>query len=153
MVEVETETVIGASAEVCFDMACDIGLHTRTVWRFTREKAIVGRIEGGITAGETVTFRATHFGIRQNLTSRITAYKRPVFFVDEMEKGAFKSMRHEHRFEALTEHSTLMRDKLVFEAPLGPAGWLVERLVLKLYMKKFLEYRNRELKRLAEEKI
>lgn len=39
---------------------------------------------GPIGAGQTVTFEATHFGIRQRLTSLITEYKEPHLFVDEM---------------------------------------------------------------------
>ncbi|MFD1954927.1 cell division protein [Paenibacillus thailandensis] len=147
MIRIETETRIRAPIELCFDMARDIGLHTRTVWPFTREKAAAGVTEGKIGAGELVTFEATHFGIRQKLTSRITGYDRPFIFVDEMVTGAFKSMRHEHRFEEITACETVMRDTLLFEAPLGVAGLLAERLVLKAYMSKFLHYRNRELKK------
>lgn len=97
-----------------------------------------------------MTFQATHFLIRQKLTSRITEYQRPFLFVDEMSKGAFKSLRHEHLFE---EHDgkTLMKDKLVFKAPLGIFGWIIERIILKWYMERFLEHRNYQLKIWAEE--
>ena len=37
---------------------------------------------------------ARHFGITQELTSRITAFDRPRHFRDEMEKGAFPAVLH-----------------------------------------------------------
>nr|WP_309568643.1 SRPBCC family protein [Paenibacillus sp. sptzw28] len=135
--------------ETCFDFARNIDVHTLTVWPHTREKAIQGITSGLINAGETVTFEATHLFVRQKLTSRITDYNRPYLFVDEMVKGAFKSLKHIHEFEARGS-VTVMRDVLTFEAPLGVAGWIVERLILKHYMKSFIEDRNRRLKYLVE---
>lgn len=150
MVIVQTSIEIAAPIDVCFNMARDIELHTKTVWKHTREKAIRGVTTGPIGAGQTVTFEATHFGVRQTLTSKITEYREPYLFVDEMQKGAFKSLRHIHEFE---QHGliTIMKDTLHFEAPFGVIGWIVERAVLKSYMKRFLEHRNRELKKIAEE--
>ena len=43
-----------------------------------------------------------------------------------------------------------MIDILQFEAPLGVLGLLIERILLKSYMQKFLEYRNSQLKNLIE---
>lgn len=151
LVTITVEIYIHAPIELCFDLARDIGVHTRTVWKHTREEAVAGVTSGPIGEGETVTFRATHLGVRQHLTSRISAYKRPVYFVDEMVQGAFRSLRHEHHFARRGE-GTLMRDVLVFEAPLGLLGRIAEALVLRWYMKKFLEHRNLRLKELAEEK-
>ena len=53
----------------------------------------------------------------------------PIYFVDEQVKGPFRRFRHVHEF---TEDSggTVMVDRIEFEAPLGPIGRLVEKLVL-----------------------
>jgi len=150
LVEVTTSIVILAPIERCFDLARDIDIHTKTVWKHTREKAVAGVTTGCISDGELVTFEATHFGIRQRLTSKITDFNAPYLFVDETQKGAFKSLRHVHYFEKHGE-GTRMTDTLRFEAPLGWLGWAVERLVLKTYMTKFLEHRNEQLKQLAEQ--
>ncbi|UPK46573.1 SRPBCC family protein [Paenibacillus pabuli] len=151
MIEVVTEIRIHAPIERCFDYARDIDIHTRTVWKHTREQAVAGVTTGRIGEGDKVTFEANHFGIRQKLTSRITEYNRPYLFVDQMEKGAFKSMRHEHSFSKLDEQTTCMRDTLRFEAPLGVLGWVAERAVLKKYMQAFLQSRNLKLKALIEQ--
>lgn len=149
MIRITAETEVQAPIDVCFDLARDMELHTRTVWAHTRERVIGGTCRGLIGAGETVTFEAVHFGVRQRLTSRVAAFEPPYRFVDEMTEGAFRSMRHEHEFSARGDN-TIMKDTLVFEAPFGPLGWLAERLVLGWYMKKFIRYRQRELKRYAE---
>jgi len=149
VVIVETEVLIEAPIQICFDLARNIEVHTQTVWKHTKERAIEGITEGMIGEGEIVTFQATHFLINQKLTSRITEYLRPYYFVDEMMKGAFKSLRHEHIFEE-QNGKTLMKDKLTFEAPFGIIGWITERLILKGYMKRFLEHRNHKLKHMAE---
>jgi ligand-binding SRPBCC domain-containing protein len=75
--------------------------------------------------------------------------ERPRVFVDEMQRGAFKSMTHTHEFEEIGG-MTRMTDTLHFEAPLGLLGRLAERVVLEDYMRKFLIDRNRELKMMAE---
>ncbi|WP_425452440.1 SRPBCC family protein [Paenibacillus cellulosilyticus] len=147
-----TQIEIDAPIQLCFDLARDIEIHTRTVWKHTRERAIHGVTSGPIGEGETVTFEATHLGVRQRLTSKITAYEEPTLFVDEMQKGAFKRLRHTHDFQE-RDGKTVMTDVLEFEAPLGPLGFLAERLVLKWYMRRFLEHRNLELKKLAEEMV
>jgi len=45
---------------------------------------------------------------------------------------------------------TLLRDVFDYRAPLGPLGWLAERLFLTAYMRRLLLTRMRELKAFAE---
>ena len=99
--------------------------------------------------GDEVEFEAKHFGIRQRLRSKIVEYDRPHRFVDQMQKGAFARMKHIHGFER-TASGTKMIDTLDFASPFGPLGAIVDRLVLKKYMEKFLRMRNDELKQMAE---
>jgi len=148
MPKIELHTHINAPIEKVFDLSRSIDLHVRSTKR-TGEQAIAGRTGGLINLGETVTWRAKHFGIRQKLIAQITEFKYPTFFVDEMVSGAFKSFRHEHHFSAEGE-GTLMRDVFAFESPLGILGKLFNRLVLKRYMTRFLEERNRVIKEEAE---
>jgi len=145
---IQLETNIAAPVERVFDLARNIDAHTSTT-EGTGERAVDGRTSGLIEAGETVTWEAKHLGVRQRLTSKITAMERPDFFVDEMQQGAFTSMHHRHEFTADGE-GTLMRDIFEFTAPLGPLGWLAEKLFLTAYIKKFLVQRNAKLKSMAE---
>jgi ligand-binding SRPBCC domain-containing protein len=148
MPRIELITIINAPVAKVFDLARDIGLHMEST-KQTGEKAIAGKTSGLIELGETVTWRAKHFGIWQNLTSKITEFDRPNFFLDEMVKGAFKSFRHEHHFSTVDGYTT-MKDTFVFESPLGVLGRLFNLLVLTKYMTKLLVERNRVIKEVAE---
>jgi ligand-binding SRPBCC domain-containing protein len=99
--------------------------------------------------GDEVTWEARHFGVRQRLTVRVTAFDRPNHFRDIMTSGAFKKMVHDHEF---AEHptGTLMRDCFDFESPMGILGKIADWLFLTSYMRRFLVRRNEVLKRLAE---
>ena len=141
-------TRINAPIEVCFDLARSIDLHTDSM-QHTGETAIAGKMHGLIEPGETVTWRAKHFGIWQSLTSKITEFDRPNYFVDEMVKGAFKRFRHEHRFEQ-SGGATIMTDIFDFDAPFGFLGKIAVVLFLRKYMIQLLERRNVEIKQAAE---
>ena len=73
--------MVEAVPERVFDLSRSIDLHVQSTGN-TGEKAIAGCTSGLIELGESVTWEATHFGIRQRLTSKITAFERPRFFVD-----------------------------------------------------------------------
>jgi len=148
MTTIYLETFINADTTVCFDLSRSIDLHQISTVK-TKERAVAGRTNGLIEKGESVTWEAVHFGVKQNLTVKITEMSSPDFFNDEMVKGAFKSMKHQHKFEN-KEKGTLMIDIFEFEAPLGPLGVMAERLFLTKYMKKFLIERNEVIKSVAE---
>ena len=139
---------VDAPPERCFDLARSIDLHQRST-AGTGERAVGGVTAGLIGAGDVVTWEARHFGVRQRLTSRITAYDRPRHFRDSQVAGAFRRFDHDHRFEP-DGAGTRMTDVFDFDAPLGPLGWLAERLFLTAYMRRFLASRNAVVKDVAE---
>lgn len=150
IVAIKKEIVIHAPIEVCFDAARDVGLHPRTVWPRTRERTLPGgRLEGMMEKNEIVIFEAIHFGIRQKLASLVEELDRPYLFVDRMQKGAFRHMMHRHEFERC-EQGTLVRDILEFASPFGPVGRVFDMLVLRRYMLRFIDYRQRQLKIILE---
>lgn len=104
---------------------------------------------GLIGLNETVTWRAKHFGVYQQLTTKITEYDRPNYFTDEMVSGAFKSFKHEHHFAEL-DGRTLMTDIFDYQSPLGSLGKLADKLFLEVYMTELLVERNRVIKEFAE---
>src|SRR6185295_765057 len=120
MTTVVIETRIAAPIELCFDLARDVDTHLRTSAR-TGERAVAGKTSRLLDLGDVVKFEAVHFGVRQQLTSKIVEFDRPRRFVDEMVKGAFTSLRHLHEFRA-EGAITVMRDTLVWRSPLGLLG-------------------------------
>lgn len=148
MQTVTVETRIQASPQRCFDAARDIDLHVESL-AHTGERAIAGKTSGLIGLGEVVTWQGRHFGIVQRFTSKITALEAPHFFQDTMQRGAFRSFVHDHFFIAGND-GTLMRDVLTFSAPLGILGRLVERLVLREYLRRLLVGRAEVIRRAVE---
>ena len=71
MTIIKIETIVKAPIERVFDLARCINLHEATMLKH-KEKAVAGVTKGLIKLGESVTWEATHFGIRQKLTLKIT---------------------------------------------------------------------------------
>lgn len=145
---IELLTSINAPIETCFDLARDIDLHIVST-QGTHEKAVAGVMSGLIGLGEEVTWEATHFGVRQRLTSRITAFDRPHHFRDCQVKGLFRRFDHDHFF---TEQpgTTVMRDVFNYESPWGALGRCADRWFLQSYLETFLMKRALVIKAAAE---
>jgi len=138
-----------------FDLARDIDVHTASQ-SDSGERATGGVTGGLIGLGETVTWKARHFGLSLSLTSRVTEFDAPHRFVDEQTRGPFTSFRHEHLFEPTASGSasasssdsdsgSVMTDRVQFTAPFGVLGRLVEKLVLERYLRRLIEERSRFL--------
>jgi ligand-binding SRPBCC domain-containing protein len=148
MALIRLETYVNAPMERCFDLSLSVDLHRHSV-AHTQERPVAGVTSGIMKLGDTVTWEAVHFGIKQHLTSQITAYERPYHFTDEMVKGVFQEITHLHEFVPRPP-GTLMIDLFEFQAPLGFLGKLAETLFLTRYMKRLLLTRNRYMKQVAE---
>ena len=105
-----------------------------------------------LEAGTEVRLSLQPFGVgpRQRWTSRITRREEgdgvsgsdatgcssravrsdgAALLEDEMLDGPFPTWRHSHQFYAISDHETLVRDRVEYELPvvgglLGPLGWL-----------------------------
>jgi len=141
-------TEIAAPVETVFDLSRSIDLHVKSTSQ-TNEMAVAGVTSGLIKLGETVTWEATHFFIRQRLTIRIEQFERPRYFRDSMVSGAFSRFDHDHYYESC-DNGTIMTDVFDFTSPFGPIGRIVDWLLLTRYMRKLLITRNELLKSVAE---
>lgn len=148
MPTINLTTEIKSTIEICFDLARSIDLHIIST-AYSNEQAVAGKTSGLIGLNEYVTWQATHLGVKQKLTSRITAFERPFYFVDEQVNGAFKSFYHKHTFTQMVD-KVVMQDTFQFEAPLGILGQIFNRIFLTGYMKKLLLERNLIIKEYAE---
>jgi ligand-binding SRPBCC domain-containing protein len=148
---IQIETRIAAPARRCFFLALSIDLHVQST-AGTRERAVAGVTTGLIGNGESVTWQGRHFGFMLRHTSKITQYEPPTFFQDVMTAGRFRSFEHDHRFRQ-QDGETVMKDELRFSAPFGVLGFLVESLVLRKYLTRFLLERNMLLKQVAESEV
>ncbi|GAA1822764.1 SRPBCC family protein [Agromyces salentinus] len=127
--------------EQLFDASLSIDAHVDSMSQ-TGERAVGGVTSGSIGLGETVTWRARHFGVWFTMTSRITSLDRPHRFVDEQVTGPFRSFHHEHVFTRESGR-TVVVDTLTIASPVfGP---LAERAVLVPYLRRLITRRNRFL--------
>ena len=149
MVCIEQSMKINAPIRRCFDLCRSIEVHLLGTER-SGEQAVSGVTTGLIGPEQIVRWRARHLGVRQHLTSKITAFDSPQYFQDTMLEGAFKFMQHDHFFLALSDNETEMRDRFTFAAPLSILGVMAEHLFLRRYMDRFLRHRNEIVKQVAE---
>ena len=142
------ETTIKASPSIVFDLSRSVNLHKASMTHH-REEIIDGVCRGLMKKGDTVTWKAKHLWQNRTLNVKLTELEAPHFFADEMIKGDFKKMRHEHQFKKV-ENGTLMIDRFYFETPFGILGQFINFLFLKRYMTRLLEERNKTIKQIAE---
>jgi putative xylitol transport system substrate-binding protein len=76
--------------ERLFDASLSIDEHVASMSQ-SGERAIAGTTTGTTGLGETVTWRARHFGIWFTMTSKITELEKPTRFVDQQVRGPFKT--------------------------------------------------------------
>lgn len=145
----ETTTLIAAPVTECFTLSLSVDAHTSSMAR-SGERAVAGVTRGVLRHGDTVTWRARHFGVPFRMTSRITACEPPSRFVDEQVSGPFARWWHEHVFDDLGDGRTRMTDRVEYRSPAGPIGRLADRLVLEGYMRRLIDERNAWLKATLE---
>lgn len=141
-------TFIKAPRQRVFDLSRSITMHAVSM-KHTNEKAIKGVISGLINLNETVTWQAKLLFKQRIMEVRITEMKPFENFTDEMVKGDFKSMKHEHHFKEI-ENGTIMIDLFSFKTPYGWWGKVANFIFLKQYLQKLLETRNAAIKLYAE---
>jgi hypothetical protein len=151
MIRLEETTIIEAPIERCFDLSRSVEVHLLSNVHSGEQALAVGGVASGLVGlSEEVTWRAKHFGIWQNLTSKITAMDSPYYFQVTMVRGIFRFMQADHLFQSLESGGTEMKDVFLIGAPLPLLGPFAEALFLRRYMLALLRERNAVIKRVAE---
>ena len=151
MIFLEEHTTIHAPIERCFDLARSVEVHLLSNVHSGEQALATGGITSGLVGlNGQVTWRARHFGVWQNLTSRTTELRAPEFFQVTMIRGIFRTMQADHLFRTLPHGATEMIDHFRIAAPLPVLGLIAEKLFLRRYMRSLLLERNAVIKRVAE---
>jgi ligand-binding SRPBCC domain-containing protein len=145
---IRVATTIRPPVERCFDLARSVSAHLSSTEQ-TRERVVSSLASDRLRPGDVVTWEATHLGVRQRLTSKITRFDPPRSFEDEQIAGPFKTFWHRHEFSA-ENGATVMTDLVRYRTPLGRLGSLAEIVFLDRYLRMFLERRAAQLRTLAE---
>jgi hypothetical protein len=80
--------------------------------------------------------------IPMHWTCRWRTVAPPHLLVDEIVKGPFRVFQHEHRFEPINEHSTLMRDRISYAWGHNWWGRLVSETFVRGYLHALFAYRH-----------
>lgn len=148
MTRIHFQTIIQAPKEKVFDASRDLDLHQNS-FSHTKEQIIAGRTSGIIEKGETVTWRAKHFGFYLTHESIITELEAFQKFTDVMGKGHFKHFEHQHYFFE-KNNATLMLDYIDYSVPFGWLGYGFDVCVLRKYLTELIKKRNAFLKQYLE---
>jgi ligand-binding SRPBCC domain-containing protein len=141
-------TWIDAPMERCFKLSLSVDLQVASM-KPTEGRPVEGVTRGLLGPGETVMWSGRHFGMRFTHTSRIDAYRPPMYFRDSMVAGMFERFEHEHHFAVMND-GTRMRDEVRFSAPMGVLGRVAEKVLIRRYLVRLLKERNAAIKRVAE---
>src|SRR5882757_2577944 len=118
MIRLEETTLIDAPIQRCFDLSRSVEVHLLSDIHWGEQALAVGGITSGLVGlSEQVTWRAKHFGVWQNLTSKMTALESPSYFQVTMVRGIFRFMQAEHLFQTLPSGATEMKDVFSIAAP------------------------------------
>ena len=148
MALIHLTTFMEAPADRIFDLSRSVRLHRESMVKYN-ETIVEGATGGLMELEDTVTWKARHLLKNRTLKVKVTALKRPDFFIDEQVRGDFDFMKHEHYFKPV-QNGTLMIDQFHYEPGGGTLGKLVNRIYLQKYLTRLLEERNAFIKKLAE---
>jgi ligand-binding SRPBCC domain-containing protein len=141
---IELQTLVAAPRERCFDLSLSVELHLQSAAE-SSERVVAGPTSGLLRLGDEITWEAHHLGRTRRLTMTISAYDRPRMFRDELVRGPFRRLTHDHYFEE-NDGVTTMTDVFVFASIFPP----VDPLIVKPHLRRFLLERNRLIRELAE---
>jgi hypothetical protein len=151
MIHFEEITLIDAPIDRVFDLSRSIEVHLLANVHESEQALAVGGVTTGLVGpGEQVTWRAKHFGLWHDLTSKATVVEPPTYFQVTMVEGIFRSMQADHLFRSLASGATELRDTFAIAAPLPILGPIAEALFLRRYMIALNRERNAVIKQLAE---
>ena len=151
MIRLEETTIIDAPMERCFDLSRSVEVHLLANIHSGEQTLATGGVTSGLVGlSQQVTWRAKHFGVWQNLTSKTTALESPAHFQVTMIHGIFRFMQADHWFRTLPSGATEMKERFLVAAPLPLLGPLAEALFLRRYMLALLRERNAVIKQVAE---
>jgi hypothetical protein len=151
MIHFEEITFIDAPIDRVFDLSRSIEVHLlANVHENEQALAVGGLTTGLIGPGEQVTWRAKHFGLWHELTSKATVVRPPTYLQVTMVKGIFRFMQADHLFRDLPSGGTELKDKFAIAAPLPILGPIAQALFLRRYMIALNRERNAVIKQIAE---
>jgi ligand-binding SRPBCC domain-containing protein len=91
--------------------------------------------------GALIEYRLTLHRVPVRWLTRIEEWEPGLRFVDTQIRGPYRLWHHTHTFEAHSD-GTLVRDRVRYAIPLGPAGELAHRLLVRRDLERIFDHRQ-----------
>ena len=98
-------------------------------------------------AGTLIDYRIALFGFPFRWRTRIEVFEPEVRFVDVQLSGPYRYWHHTHEFFDASG-GTRMRDRVVYEVPLGPLGEVARALFVRRELEHVFDFRFKEVARI-----
>jgi ligand-binding SRPBCC domain-containing protein len=85
--------------------------------------------------------------IVEHVPPHVVVFGEEARFVDEQEQGPFKYWRHAHEFEAMDAKTTRVLDRITYRVPLGPIGWIADRIYVRPKLAALFRHRHDQLRK------
>ena len=141
----ERKQITSLGLEACWSFFSDprnLAQITPPALKFRLKSEVPGQIYPGLLIEYTV---APLFGIPLTWLSEIVQVEPPHFFADAQRVGPYRLWRHEHFFRVLPEGGTEVRDLVTYVPPLGPLGWVLNRMTIRPQLERIFDYRAAHL--------
>jgi ligand-binding SRPBCC domain-containing protein len=106
--------------------------------------------EDHLRTGSLIRYRLRWHGIPLRWTTAITDWNPPHSFVDTQLSGPYALWQHEHRLMSENQ-GTRIRDEVTHALPLGIAGHITHRLLVRRDVEAIFDFRQRRLRELLGE--
>jgi len=143
-----TDMTIARPLDTVFELFCDAS-NLQAITPPELDFRIQTAMPIEMKLGAEIEYRIRLLGVPFSWHTRITAWEPGVRFIDEQMSGPFRRWVHEHRFEALSDSSTRIRDEVRYSLPLEPLGRLAHPIV-RARLVRIFAYRERQVRELLE---
>lgn len=135
------QSVIAAPPEVVFTWHEQPGAVEKLTppWEHVE---VLQRLTSGLQIGSRVVFKVFTGPFWRLWVAEHIVYEPPNLFADIQRQGPFAYWRHNHRFEATEQGTTLMTDEIEYALPLGWLGELVAGDFTRNKLRRMFDYRH-----------
>lgn len=134
--------MVAASVDQCWAFFSNPG-NLRKITPPELDFRILGELPERVYPGLMLQYRVRPLlGIPMTWLTEITHVEDGVYFVDEQRVGPYKLWHHEHRFESLSDGTTVVHDRVHYVLPLGVIGALFHPLLVAPQLRRIFEHRT-----------
>jgi len=98
-----------------------------------------------IEEGTLIDYKLKIKGVPATWKTLISQWSETDSFRDSQLKGPYSKWEHTHRFISI-QGGTLMTDEVIYKAPMGPIGYVVNEIMIKKDVSTIFKFRNKKIK-------